>query len=101
MTVAVGHDGVQLPVGQARLIYGQPLADVLGEHQPLVGMGELAPPAVAAQYLLVLLLKRMGVNVVEVLKRTAGHRGRLHTSSIEPFHNLLIVGTNHGSFSIN
>ena len=79
MTVAIGHDGVKFAVGQTRLVYSQVGADVFWKDQPLIGMGKLAPGMIAAQCLLVLLLKRVCVNVEEILKRTSSQWGFLHT----------------------
>lgn len=83
MTVTIGNDSIQLTIRQTRLVYGQIGAYVLCKHKPLVGMGQLTPGTIVTQDLLVLFLKSMCVYVVEILKRTAGHWGCLHTSLLK------------------
>lgn len=83
MTLTVGYDSVQLAVGQACLIYSQMRANVFRKHKPFVCVWQFTPATIATQNLLVLFLERMRVNVVEILKRTAGHWGFPHTSVLK------------------
>ena len=83
MTLTVGYDSVQLAVGQACLIYSQMRANVFRKHKPFVCVWQFTPATIATQNLLVLFLERMCVNVVEILKRTAGHWGFPHTSVLK------------------
>ena len=75
----VGHDGVQLAVAQSRLVYANARPDVVSKDKPLVCMVELVPTAETAEVILVLPFESIGLNVVVLLKRTAGHWGTLHT----------------------
>ena len=81
--VTVGDKRVQLATRQGRLVYGKVRAYVFRKQQLCVGMVKLVPATEAAQRFLVLFLKCMRVYVIECLKRTAGHRGCLHTSLLK------------------
>lgn len=80
---AVGYERIQFAVGKRGLVNGKTGADVLREQQPIVRMFQLVPLPETAEDFLVLLLKRVAVDMVELLKRMAGHGGRLHTSLLK------------------
>ena len=57
--------------------------NVFFKQQLIVCVVQLISLAEAAQYLLVLFLKKMAIDMIKVLKHTAGHRGCLHTSLLK------------------
>ena len=53
---------------------GKTWSKVVGKQHPLASMFELIPLPIATEHFLILLLERMSVHMIEILKRTAGHR---------------------------
>ena len=65
----VGQYRVDIAIAEARLVKAHVPADVAGEEDMLFGMLQLAPTAVAAQLLLILLAQGLSVNPVALSQR--------------------------------
>ena len=73
--VALGYDGVQVTVGKCRLVNTEVGTDVLGEHQPLLGMPPVLPGAEVAQMVFVSTLEFVTLDVIWFLERSGRNRG--------------------------
>ena len=79
MGITIGHERIQFAIGKRGFINGKPCAYILREQQLFISMFQLVPFTESAKDLLVLLFKGVSVDMIEILKRTAGHWGCLHT----------------------
>ena len=77
LAVLVGNDSVKLSTRQRRLVYAHSRTHILGEHEPLNGMGKLLPSPITAQKLLVGTLKLVTLDVIRSLERTCCNRVRI------------------------
>ena len=75
MGVLVGDDGIEVAIGEGRLINTEVRADVLGEHEPFLGMRPVLPGAEIAQMVLVGTLKFVTLDVIWFLERSGRNRG--------------------------
>ena len=74
----VGQDGIDLAIGQARLIEAHVCTEVVGEEHVFPRMLQLVPIAVVAYLLLVLLTQGLTVKPITSRKRGDADGGRLN-----------------------
>ena len=69
----VRQDGVHLTIGQAGLVKAHVLSEVVGKQHVLLGMLQLLPVSVVADFLLVLFAKRLTLQTITGCKRGDTH----------------------------